>query len=48
MIILAFLILLLVSTLPVWPYSRAWGAGPFQAIMVVFIIVFVLAVIRLL
>ena len=48
LILLTFLILLLLGTLPLWPYSRAWGSGPFFAIMLVFAIVLVLSAIRLL
>ncbi|MBW3601066.1 MAG: DUF3309 family protein [Planctomycetes bacterium] len=48
LILLTFLILLLGGTLPLWPHGRPWGAGPFVAVMLVFVIVFVLSVIRLL
>lgn len=48
LILLVFLIVLLICTMPVWPYARAWGPHPFRAIMLVFVIVLVLSMIRLL
>jgi hypothetical protein len=45
-ILIAFLSLLLFVLLPVWPYSRAWGAQPARAVTLVLAVVAVLAILR--
>ena len=41
-ILLIFVIVLLVATIPVWPYSRQWGAAPSGGIGVILLIVVLL------
>ena len=40
-ILLILLILVLVSSAPAWPYSRAWGYGPFGIIGTVLVIILI-------
>jgi hypothetical protein len=46
LILLSFLLLLLIAVLPIWPYSRAWGAYPCRGVCLVFCIVLALALLR--
>lgn len=41
-ILLIILILMLIATIPSWPYSRDWGYGPSGVMSVVVIIIIVL------
>ncbi|PIR23158.1 MAG: DUF3309 domain-containing protein [Deltaproteobacteria bacterium CG11_big_fil_rev_8_21_14_0_20_45_16] len=41
-ILLIVLILMLVGTIPTWPYSRSWGYGPSGGIGVILLILVVL------
>ena len=41
-ILLIILILLLIGSIPSWPYSRGWGYGPSGILGVIFIVVIVL------
>jgi hypothetical protein len=40
---LIILILLLIGTIPRWPYSAGWGYGPSGLVTVILIIVLILA-----
>ena len=42
-ILIIVLILILVGTLPAWPYSRGWGYGPTGLLGVVLIVLLILA-----
>ena len=42
-VLLIVLILLLIGSIPSWPYSRGWGYGPSGILGVVLVIVLVLA-----
>jgi hypothetical protein len=42
-ILLVVLILLLVGSIPSWPYSRGWGYGPSGILGVVLVVVLILA-----
>ena len=42
-VLLVVLILLLVSAIPSWPYSRGWGYGPSGILGILLIVVLVLA-----
>ena len=42
-VLLIVLILLLIGSVPSWPYSRGWGYGPSGILGVVLVIVLVLA-----
>ena len=42
-VLLVVLILLLVGSIPSWPYSRGWGYGPSGILGIVLIVVLVLA-----
>jgi hypothetical protein len=47
LVLTLILVLLLVSLLPTWPYSRSWGYGPsglISALLVVLIILMVLSI----
>lgn len=44
-ILLIILILLLVGSLPAWPYSAGWGYGPSGLLGVVLVIVIILVLI---
>ena len=46
-ILLIVLILLLVSALPAWPYSRKWGFFPSGGIALVAVILLVLVLMKL-
>ena len=41
-ILLVILILILIGTLPTYPYSRGWGYGPSGVVGVILIIVLIL------
>jgi Protein of unknown function (DUF3309) len=41
-ILIVLLILMLVGSLPTWPYSRSWGYGPTGGLGVVLIILLIL------
>jgi hypothetical protein len=41
-VILAFLILLLIGTLPAWPYSSGWGYAPSGGLGTVLVILVIL------
>lgn len=41
-ILLIVLVLLVLGTIPVWPYSRSWGYFPGSIFGVIFIIVLIL------
>jgi len=43
-ILLIILILLLIGSLPTWPYSTGWGYYPFGGIGLILLIVIILAV----
>ena len=45
-ILLILLIVLLISALPTWPYSRRWGYAPTSLLGIVLIIVLVLVLMR--
>jgi hypothetical protein len=42
-ILLVILVLLLLGSLPAWPYSRSWGYRPTGILTVIVIIVLILA-----
>lgn len=42
LILLIILVLLLVGTLPAWPYSREWGYGPTGGLGAVLLVVVLL------
>lgn len=44
-ILLIILVLLLVSSLPAWPYSTGWGYGPSGVLGTVLVIIVVLVLI---
>lgn len=44
LILLIVLVLLLIGTLPSWPYSRSWGYAPSGLLTLVVVIVVLLAV----
>ncbi|HEX5102767.1 MAG TPA: DUF3309 family protein [Pirellulaceae bacterium] len=41
-ILLIFLILLLLGSVPAWPYSRGWGYGPTGGLGLILVIVLIL------
>ena len=43
-IILIVLILILIGSVPIWPYSRGWGYGPTGGIGLIVIILLILLV----
>jgi hypothetical protein len=43
-VLLILLVLLLISALPAWPYSRRWGYGP-SGLLGLLLVVFLLAAI---
>lgn len=45
LILIVLLVLILVGSLPVWPYSRGWGAGYYPAggVTLVIVVLIVLA-----
>ncbi len=43
-ILVIILILMLIGSLPAWPYNRDWGYSPFTVVGLVFAIVLVLLV----
>ena len=45
-IIIILLVLLLIGAIPVWPYSRSWGAYPSGILGVVLVIVLILVLMR--
>ncbi len=45
-ILIILLILLLLGAVPAWPYSRGWGYGPSGILGVLFLIVVILALMR--
>jgi len=45
-LLIILLILLLLGAVPAWPYSRGWGYGPSGILGVLFLIVVVLALMR--
>lgn len=42
-ILLIILILVLLGTVPVWPYSRGWGYRPSGILGVLFVIILIMA-----
>ncbi len=46
MILLIVLILLLVGSVPTWPYARTWGYYPSSGIGVILVIVIILILLR--
>ncbi len=42
LILLVILVLLLIGALPLWPYSRRWGAGPGGLLGVLLVVVVIL------
>jgi hypothetical protein len=42
-VLLILLVLILMGSIPTWPYSRGWGYGPSSVVGVLLIIVVVLA-----
>ncbi len=42
MILLIILVLLIIGTIPAWPYSRRWSYYPSSTIAVVFVILLIL------
>jgi hypothetical protein len=42
LLLLVLLVLLLVGTLPTWPYAAGWGYGPSGLLVVVLVIVLIL------
>jgi len=40
--LLAFICLILIGVLPVWPFSRGWGYGPAVVIGIVFLMLLVM------
>ena len=42
-VLLIVLVLLLVGSIPSWPYSRGWGYGPSGILGVVLVVVLILA-----
>ena len=45
-ILLIILILLLLGTVPAWPYSRSWGYAPSGGLGLVLVIVLILVLLR--
>lgn len=41
-IILIILVLVLIGSVPAWPYSRAWGYGPSGFLIIILVIVLAL------
>lgn len=37
-VVLLVVLLLIVSVVPTWPYSRSWGYGPMGALMLILIV----------
>lgn len=46
LILLIVLILLLLGSVPAWPYSRKWGYGPSGGLGLILVIVLVLVLMR--
>ncbi len=46
LILVFFLVLLWITTLPVWPYSRSWGREFSRGVALVLLITLVLAIFR--
>lgn len=46
-ILLIILILLLLGSVPAWPYSRSWGYRPSGALGVILIIVLILVLLKM-
>jgi hypothetical protein len=44
LLVLIILILLVLGSVPTWPYSRGWGYGPSGGLGVILLIVIILAV----
>jgi len=44
LIVLILLVLLVLGSVPAWPYSRGWGYGPSGGLGVILLIVIILAV----
>lgn len=42
LILLILLILLVVGSVPAWPYSRGWGYGPSGILVLLFVVLIVL------
>jgi uncharacterized protein DUF3309 len=47
LILLIILIILLLGTVPRWPYSRGWGYGPSGGIGLILLIVLILLLLRI-
>ena len=47
LILLNILIILLLGTVPRWPYSRGWGYGPSGGIGLILLIVLILLLLRI-
>ena len=48
LLLIIVLVLILIGTLPTWPYSRSWGYRPTGGLGVVLLIVIVLLLLRVL
>ena len=46
LLLIIVLVLILIGTLPTWPYSRSWGYRPTGGLGVVLLIVIVLLLLR--
>ena len=46
LVLIIVLVLILIGTLPTWPYSRSWGYRPTGGLGVVLLIVIVLLLLR--
>lgn len=44
-ILITILVLALIGALPLWPHSRAWGAGPSGLLGTILVILLILALI---
>jgi uncharacterized protein DUF3309 len=47
LILLIILIILLLGTVPRWPYSREWGYGPSGGISLLLVIVLILLLLKI-
>lgn len=47
LILVILLVLLLVGSVPAWPYSRSWGYGPSGLVGLLLVILLVVLILRL-
>jgi len=46
LILLIILILLLLGSMPAWPYSRGWGYGPSGILGLIFLVILILVILK--